>query len=147
MPYVKAAGLRRLTTPRVNREAEGLALRRRPQAWRRLIASTGGQRGRRPRLGAKAAGLRRLIAPEGGDEWEYITACPHDDAVNILRNAGDLVVLTVKHYKAATPFLQKQDQIFAFLGRNFMIFVEDKDSQQTDSNSDEKVPLMKVSGS
>nr|XP_023027045.1 gamma-1-syntrophin [Leptinotarsa decemlineata]XP_023027046.1 gamma-1-syntrophin [Leptinotarsa decemlineata] len=54
---------------------------------------------------------------------EYITACPHDDAVNILRNAGDLVVLTVKHYKAATPFLQKQD---------------DKDSQQTDSNSDEK---------
>lgn len=39
---------------------------------------------------------------------EYITACPHDDAVNILRNAGDLVVLTVKHYKAATPFLQKQ---------------------------------------
>jgi hypothetical protein len=40
-----------------------------------------------------------------------------------LRNAGDLVVLTVKHYKAATPFLQKQ---------------EDKESQQTDSNSDEK---------
>lgn len=54
---------------------------------------------------------------------EYITACPHDDAVNILRNAGDLVVLTVKHYRAATPFLQKQ---------------EDKDSQQTDSNSDDK---------
>lgn len=39
---------------------------------------------------------------------EYITACCHDDAVNILRNAGDLVVLTVKHYRAATPFLQKQ---------------------------------------
>ncbi|EDS41472.1 syntrophin [Culex quinquefasciatus] len=39
---------------------------------------------------------------------EYITACPHDDAVNILRNAGDIVVLTVKHYRAATPFLQKQ---------------------------------------
>ncbi|KAL5285632.1 SNTG1 family protein [Megaselia abdita] len=39
---------------------------------------------------------------------EYITACPHDEAVNILRNAGDIVVLTVKHYKAATPFLQKQ---------------------------------------
>ncbi|ENN81198.1 gamma-1-syntrophin [Dendroctonus ponderosae] len=54
---------------------------------------------------------------------EYITACPHDDAVNILRNAGDLVVLTVKHYKAATPFLQKQD---------------DKDSQQTDSNSEKE---------
>lgn len=39
---------------------------------------------------------------------EYITACCHDDAVNILRNAGDIVVLTVKHYRAATPFLQKQ---------------------------------------
>lgn len=37
---------------------------------------------------------------------EYITACNHDDAVNILRNAGDIVVLTVKHYRAATPFLQ-----------------------------------------
>lgn len=46
---------------------------------------------------------------------EYITACPHDDAVNILRNAGDLVVLTVKHYKAATPFLQKQGK-FCFHG-------------------------------
>lgn len=43
---------------------------------------------------------------------EYITACPHDDAVNILRNAGDIVVLTVKHYKAATPFLQKQCKCF-----------------------------------
>lgn len=39
---------------------------------------------------------------------EFITACSHDDAVNILRNAGDIVVLTVKHYRAATPFLQKQ---------------------------------------
>lgn len=39
---------------------------------------------------------------------EYITACNHDDAVMILRNAGDLVILTVKHYRAATPFLQKQ---------------------------------------
>ncbi|XP_055308927.1 gamma-1-syntrophin isoform X2 [Sitodiplosis mosellana] len=39
---------------------------------------------------------------------EFITACEHDDTVNILRNAGDIVVLTVKHYKAATPFLQKQ---------------------------------------
>lgn len=46
-----------------------------------------------------------ILSPVNG---EYITACPHDDAVNILRNAGDLVVLTVKHYKAATPFLQKQ---------------------------------------
>lgn len=39
---------------------------------------------------------------------EYITACVHDDAVNLLRNAGDIVFLTVKHYRAATPFLQKQ---------------------------------------
>ncbi|KPJ10148.1 Gamma-1-syntrophin [Papilio machaon] len=42
---------------------------------------------------------------------EYITACNHDDAVNILRNAGDIVVLTVKHYRAATPFLQKQAEV------------------------------------
>ncbi|XP_014229159.1 gamma-1-syntrophin isoform X1 [Trichogramma pretiosum] len=40
---------------------------------------------------------------------EYITACNHDDAVNILRNAGDIVVLTVKHYRAAKPFLQKTE--------------------------------------
>ncbi|XP_034253344.1 gamma-1-syntrophin isoform X2 [Thrips palmi] len=38
---------------------------------------------------------------------EPIVACHHDEAVNILRNAGDLVMLTVKHYRAATPFLQK----------------------------------------
>ncbi|CAG2055459.1 unnamed protein product [Timema podura] len=38
---------------------------------------------------------------------EYITSCHHDDAVNILRNAGDLVILTVKHYQAATPFLHR----------------------------------------
>ncbi|XP_016840789.1 gamma-1-syntrophin isoform X2 [Nasonia vitripennis] len=41
---------------------------------------------------------------------EYITACNHDDAVNILRNAGDIVVLTVKHYRAAKPFLQKTEK-------------------------------------
>ncbi|EFN68132.1 Gamma-1-syntrophin [Camponotus floridanus] len=41
---------------------------------------------------------------------EYITACNHDDAVNILRNAGDIVVLTVKHYRAAKPFLQKNEK-------------------------------------
>lgn len=42
---------------------------------------------------------------------EYITACTHDDAVNILRNAGDIVILTVKHYRAATPFLQKKSKL------------------------------------
>lgn len=52
---------------------------------------------------------------------EYITACPHDDAVNILRNAGDIVVLTVKHYKAATPFLQKQCKYFAETTLHFRI--------------------------
>ncbi|XP_074110105.1 syntrophin-like 2 isoform X1 [Cotesia typhae] len=41
---------------------------------------------------------------------EYITACNHDDAVNILRNAGDIVVLTVKHYRAAKPFLQRNEK-------------------------------------
>ena len=31
----------------------------------------------------------------------------HDEAINILRNAGAEVTLTVKHYRAATPFLLK----------------------------------------
>lgn len=46
---------------------------------------------------------------------ELITQCQHDEAVNILRNAGDFVVLTVKHYKAATPFLQKNSKYNFFL--------------------------------
>lgn len=46
---------------------------------------------------------------------EYITACNHDDAVNILRNAGDIVVLTVKHYRAAKPFLQKNGTATLFI--------------------------------
>ncbi|KFM74050.1 Gamma-2-syntrophin, partial [Stegodyphus mimosarum] len=31
----------------------------------------------------------------------------HDDAVNVLRTAGDEVTLRVKHYRAALPFLAK----------------------------------------
>lgn len=54
---------------------------------------------------------------------EYITACPHDDAVNILRNAGDLVVLTVKHYRAATPFLQKQRMSLSVLHSHLLCMV------------------------
>ena len=38
---------------------------------------------------------------------EMIVHCTHDEAVNILRNAGDLIMLTVKYYRAATPFLKK----------------------------------------
>lgn len=34
----------------------------------------------------------------------------HDDAVNILRTAGDEVILSVRHYRAATPFLSKSLQ-------------------------------------
>lgn len=34
----------------------------------------------------------------------------HDDAVNILRSAGDEVTLRVKHYRAAIPFLAKSLQ-------------------------------------
>ncbi|XP_022915624.1 gamma-1-syntrophin [Onthophagus taurus] len=62
---------------------------------------------------------------------EYITACPHDDAVNILRNAGDLVVLTVKHYRAATPFLQKQEEKESSM-------TNDSNSGTGSGNSDEK---------
>lgn len=51
---------------------------------------------------------------------EYITACNHDDAVNILRNAGDIVVLTVKHYRAAKPFLQKNGDTIMLTHRENM---------------------------
>ena len=36
--------------------------------------------------------------------------CTHDEAVSELRKAGDEVFLTVRHYKAATPFLNKGEQ-------------------------------------
>lgn len=70
---------------------------------------------------------------------EYITACPHDDAVNILRNAGDLVVLTVKHYKAATRFLQKQEEkeLAALLASTAGM----AGSAPQESNSDESLRL------
>ena len=35
-------------------------------------------------------------------------AVTHDEAVDLLRGAGDEVSLTVKHYKSAAPFLLKQ---------------------------------------
>ena len=38
---------------------------------------------------------------------ESLLKCTHDEAVGGLRSAGDEVVLTVRHYKAATPFLNK----------------------------------------
>ncbi|KAK7602681.1 hypothetical protein V9T40_006655 [Parthenolecanium corni] len=40
---------------------------------------------------------------------EMIVHCTHDEAVNILKNAGDLIMLTVKYYRAATPFLKKDE--------------------------------------
>lgn len=68
---------------------------------------------------------------------EYITACPHDDAVNILRNAGDIVVLTVKHYKAATPFLQKQCKYFRVAINVFVMATVFTVSRETpDSDND-----------
>lgn len=44
-----------------------------------------------------------------------IVHCTHDEAVNILRNAGDLIMLTVKYYRAATPFLKKDGNSDFFL--------------------------------
>ncbi|KAI5750324.1 hypothetical protein M8J76_014680 [Diaphorina citri] len=38
---------------------------------------------------------------------ELINHCTHDEAINIIHNAGDMVMLTVKHYASATPFLAK----------------------------------------
>ena len=37
----------------------------------------------------------------------YMTSMTHDEAINVLRNAGSEVHLTVKHYKSAAPFLLK----------------------------------------
>ena len=36
-----------------------------------------------------------------------MTSVTHDEAINILRNAGSEVNLTVKHYRSAAPFLLK----------------------------------------
>uniref|UniRef100_A0A8D8YVP5 Gamma-1-syntrophin n=2 Tax=Cacopsylla melanoneura TaxID=428564 RepID=A0A8D8YVP5_9HEMI len=38
---------------------------------------------------------------------ELINHCTHEEAINIIHNAGDMVMLTVKHYASATPFLSK----------------------------------------
>jgi len=37
----------------------------------------------------------------------YMTSVTHDEAINVLRNAGSEVHLTVKHYRSAAPFLLK----------------------------------------
>ena len=36
-----------------------------------------------------------------------MTSVTHDEAINVLRNAGSEVHLTVKHYRSAAPFLLK----------------------------------------
>jgi len=42
----------------------------------------------------------------------FLTSVTHDEAINILRNAGSEINLTVKHYKSAAPFLLKQVRQF-----------------------------------
>ena len=42
----------------------------------------------------------------------FLTSVTHDEAINILRNAGSEINLTVKHYKSAAPFLLKQHRQF-----------------------------------
>ena len=42
----------------------------------------------------------------------FLTSVTHDEAINILRNAGSEVTLTVKHYKSAAPFLLKNVRQF-----------------------------------
>ncbi|KAK6617798.1 hypothetical protein RUM43_014026 [Polyplax serrata] len=46
---------------------------------------------------------------------EYLTICPHDEALHKLQTAGDVVTLSVKHYKAATPFLQRASSRESYL--------------------------------
>ena len=36
-----------------------------------------------------------------------LTSATHDEAINVLRNSGSELILTVKHYKSAAPFLLK----------------------------------------
>jgi hypothetical protein len=59
-----------------------------------------------------------------------LTSATHDEAINVLRNSGSELTLTVKHYKSAAPFLLKNfrqlipetEQIFP--GKvDFVVFV------------------------
>jgi hypothetical protein len=36
-----------------------------------------------------------------------LTSATHEEAINILRNSGSELTLTIKHYKSAAPFLLK----------------------------------------
>jgi len=36
-----------------------------------------------------------------------LTSVSHDEAIHILHNSGDELILAVKHYKSAAPFLLK----------------------------------------
>ena len=41
-----------------------------------------------------------------------LTSVTHEDAIDILKEAGPEVTLTVKHYKSAAPFLLKNVRQF-----------------------------------
>ena len=41
-----------------------------------------------------------------------LTSVTHEEAIDILREAGPEVILTVKHYKSAAPFLLKNVRQF-----------------------------------
>ena len=41
-----------------------------------------------------------------------LTSVTHEEAIDILREAGPDVILTVKHYKSAAPFLLKNVRQF-----------------------------------
>jgi hypothetical protein len=41
-----------------------------------------------------------------------LTSVTHEEAIDILREAGPEVILTVKHYKSAAPFLLKDVRQF-----------------------------------
>jgi hypothetical protein len=68
--------------------------------------------------------FRSNIAVNG----ELINHCTHDEAINIIHNAGDMVMLTVKHYASATPFLAKTSKYRPTDSRSF-------------SSSDDAFPL------
>ncbi|KAL0268938.1 UNVERIFIED_CONTAM: hypothetical protein PYX00_010712 [Menopon gallinae] len=62
---------------------------------------------------------------------ELLTICPHDEALDILMNAGEVVTLCVKYYRAATPFLQRT-------GSNSLTHLEDMRIEEFTENVETK---------
>ncbi|KAG7177795.1 Gamma-1-syntrophin-like [Homarus americanus] len=65
---------------------------------------------------------------------QSLLRCTHDEAVGELRQAGDEVLLTVRHYKAATPFLNKTDETMSSTTENSASQLRPEDGWRSPSN-------------